>query len=149
MQLALGTLVVALFLVTLVATTVSKYKVSLSAQAFWICVAAVYFPVVPRLYVQTVGLSPRRLYQAFVEVGQRDTWRLVLSVRIKALYLFTVVIFLVSLGGFYARETGFTSLIMFGSQFRDRALPAVRSEPHYIHENTSSYDGAVLRAARP
>ena len=141
-QIVIVTLVLGFFAITLMATAVSDYKVLLSAQAFWICVAAVYFPVIPRLYVLIVGLitshasgTAERLYHV-----QRATWEYVVSVRIKVFYLGAVAIFLVSIGGFYSHETGFTSLIVFGSEFQDRALPVLRSESLHVNEGTG-YDG--------
>ena len=144
-QLARGTLVVAFFCLTLIATTVSDYKVLLSTQTFWICVTAVYFPVIPRLYALTAGLSTRQLSGATKQIYRlslvlQTTWRLVVAVKIKVLYIVSVVLFLVSIGGFYSHETGFTSLIVFGSDFQDRALDSIRSESLYITEG-SGYDG--------
>jgi len=54
---------------------------------------------------------------------------------VAAIYVAAVVIFLVSIGRFHHKRTGFTSLIHFGSQFYDRTLRAVRYAPHDIgHE---------------
>ena len=53
-----------------------------------------------------------------------------------AVYVAAVVVFLVSIGRFYQKSTGFTSLIHFGSKFYDRTLPAVRYAPH-----ATAFDG--------
>jgi hypothetical protein len=56
-------------------------------------------------------------------------------------YLAAVVIFLVSVGRFYQKNTGFTSLIHFGSRFYDRTLPAVRYARHATAFDTWGDDG--------
>ena len=58
-----------------------------------------------------------------------------------ALSLAVVAFFIISVGSFHRRNTGFTVLIRFGDQFNDRALPAVRDAPHYVHFNSEGYDG--------
>jgi hypothetical protein len=47
-----------------------------------------------------------------------------------AVYLAAVLIFLVSVGRFYQKNTGFTTLIHFGGKFYYRTLPAVRYARH-------------------
>ena len=71
----------------------------------------------------------------------RPTLRTATSLRIKALYVLAVVIFLVSIGRYYDRDTGFTPLIIFGDTFDKQALPAVRAVPHYVHRDSGGYDG--------
>jgi len=56
-------------------------------------------------------------------------------------YLFTVALFLWSIGRFYDPSTGFTALIGFGETFAARTLPAVKTIPHHIVRQSSGYDG--------
>jgi hypothetical protein len=58
-----------------------------------------------------------------------------------AVYGAAVVVFLVSIGRFYHKNTGFTALIHFGSGFYDRTLPAVRYARHATAIDASGYDG--------
>ena len=58
-----------------------------------------------------------------------------------AVYVAAVVFFLVSMGRYYHKVTGFTSLIHFGDKFYDRALPAVRYVPHEIGIDDWGDDG--------
>ncbi|MEE8130645.1 MAG: hypothetical protein V3T48_10170 [Vicinamibacterales bacterium] len=71
----------------------------------------------------------------------RPTLRTATSLGTKALYVLAVVIFLVSIGRYYDRDTGFTQLIIFGDTFDEQALPAVRAVPHYVHRDSGGYDG--------
>lgn len=57
------------------------------------------------------------------------------------LYVASVVLFLVSIGHFHRKNTGFTYLIDFGDQFDPQKLPAVKAAPHYTHVNSPGYDG--------
>lgn len=57
-----------------------------------------------------------------------------------ALYAVIVVLFLAAVARFHDPETGFTTLIVFGEQFQERALPALRALPHRVYEG-SGYDG--------
>jgi len=57
------------------------------------------------------------------------------------LYVVLAVFFLYGISGFYAKHTGFTSLIRFGEQFYLRTLPAVRYAPHVTMVNSPGYDG--------
>ena len=113
-QTALGIVVLLFFFTILVLAAVSEYKLLLSVQAFLVCLAILYSPIFSQLSV----------------LG-----------RVQALYMATLVMFLVSVSSFHRPETGFTSLINFGDQFRDRALPAVRVVAHHVNENSSGYDG--------
>ncbi len=56
-------------------------------------------------------------------------------------YAATVAVFLASLIQFHHRNTGFTLLIGFGDQFEKIRLPAVSDAPHYVHYQSSGYDG--------
>jgi hypothetical protein len=58
-----------------------------------------------------------------------------------ALYIAVVVVFLISIRHFYQKNTGFTSLIHFGSKFYDRTLPAVRYARHAISLDDWGDDG--------
>jgi hypothetical protein len=51
------------------------------------------------------------------------------------------VVLLASVAQYYHRHTGFTSLIGFGDQFEEARLPAVKDAPHYVHYQSSGYDG--------
>ena len=62
------------------------------------------------------------------------------SPRFMPLYVLAIVIFLFSVGRFYDRDTGFTSLIAFGDTFDALALPVVRAVPHHVYED-AGYDG--------
>lgn len=55
-------------------------------------------------------------------------------------YVAAVAVFLLSIWQFHDQKNGFTSLIRFGQQFADRALPAVRAAPHALTES-GGYDG--------
>jgi len=57
------------------------------------------------------------------------------------LYLAAVAFFIIAIGSFHRRNTGFTVFIRFGDQFSEKALPAVRDAPHYVHFNSAGYDG--------
>lgn len=57
------------------------------------------------------------------------------------LYIAVVVVFLVSIKHFYQKNTGFTSLIHFGSVFHDRTLPAVRDARHAVAFDALGDDG--------
>ncbi len=67
---------------------------------------------------------------------------------IASLYALTALVFLASIWQFREPQNGFTRFIWFGEQFHERVLPAVRSVPHHLHEQ-SGYRRPVLRAARP
>jgi hypothetical protein len=51
-----------------------------------------------------------------------------------------VMLVLSSVARFYEPETGFTALVMFGSAFEPRAVPALREVPHAV-DSTYGYDG--------
>jgi hypothetical protein len=56
-------------------------------------------------------------------------------------YAATIAVFLASLVQHYHRNTGFTALIGFGDQFEKVRLPAVLDAPHFVHYQSSGYDG--------
>ena len=56
-------------------------------------------------------------------------------------YVAAVAVFLVSVARYHHRNTGFTSLICFGDEFEKVRLPAVADAPHYVHYQSSGYDG--------
>ena len=56
-------------------------------------------------------------------------------------YAASVVVFLASLAQYCHRNTGLTELIGFGDQFEQVRLPAVYDAPHYVHYQSSGYDG--------
>ena len=58
-----------------------------------------------------------------------------------ALYAGVVILFLVSIGRYYHRNTGFTTLIHFGDQFSDRVLPVVRYTRHAPSREELGGDG--------
>ena len=60
---------------------------------------------------------------------------------VAAVYVAAVVVFLVSIGRFHQKNTGFTSLIHFGGRFYDRTLPAVRYARHTISLDDWGDDG--------
>jgi hypothetical protein len=57
-----------------------------------------------------------------------------------ALYIAAVLFWLLPIGEMHRRLTGYTILIRFGGEFRDRQMPALRDVPHYLHAD-SGYDG--------
>ena len=73
---------------------------------------------------------------AKAKVGKpRTSWILWL------VYVAALVTFAVSILSFYNSGTGFTSLIRFGDQFQEQALPAIQEAPHFVEENSFGYDG--------
>jgi hypothetical protein len=66
------------------------------------------------------------------------------------IYVLFVLFFLVELTGFYHQGQGFTSMIVFGTQFQPRALPEVRSMSLHLIEGPG-YDGQFYAqlAVRP
>lgn len=69
---------------------------------------------------------------------------------VSALYVASVVLFLGLMAGFYRPGLGFTSMILFGTTFQGRALPAVNAMPRY-YVIGDGYDGQFYAqlAARP
>ena len=117
----MATLVLAFLAAVLVTSWVSQYELLLSTSTFMLCVGIVYYPAL------------WQVSEALV--------RLIVRNRVRLLYVLAVALFLVSMAGYYEPDNGFTSLIRFGDQFEDRALPAVRSTAHHVLENSSGYDG--------
>ena len=130
-HMALAPLVLLFLTAALVAPVVSDYAVLVAAHTFLLCVVVLYCPALVQLDGVLLHTSPawRR-----VRAGVRAR-------RLQLLYLGSIGLFVVSMAGFYEPEYGLTSLIRFGDQFHDRALPAVRAVPHHIMENSSGYDG--------
>ena len=74
-------------------------------------------------------------------MGARVRWGRAAPRAVTLLYAATVVVFLVSVGRFYQRTTGFTTLIYFGDQFESGQLPAVADVLHVVHYKSPGYDG--------
>lgn len=135
-QVAVCGIVVMLFVTTLMLTTASTFKVLLSAHTFWLCLAALYSPVLIDIFARTrPGLGRLSRWAILTSLGSY-----LVAARVKALYVAAVGLFLLSVLGFYEPATGFTSLINFGVQFQEDALPALRAVPHYV-DDSPGYDG--------
>ena len=128
----LTAVVLILFFIVLILPMVSQFKVLLSVSAICVCVAVLYLPVSIPL-ARHAGHALWRMYPAALRFWAR--------VRIRTLYGAVVVLFLISVGGFYSSETGFTYFIDFGDRWAARALPDVQAVPHYIREGSPGYDG--------
>jgi hypothetical protein len=65
-------------------------------------------------------------------------------------YILAVLVFVLGIANFYHRGQGFTSLIVFGTQFQPRALPEVRAMSLHLIEGPG-YDGQFYAqlAVRP
>jgi hypothetical protein len=114
-------LVLLLFVSMLVSAVFTKYKVLLSRETFFICLAILYSaPVVHG--VHRLGAVPYRRWAPFLP------------------HAAVVAMVLWSVGQFYSPDTGFTSLIRFGEEFEQSAVPALRRLPHAV-EPGSGYDG--------
>ena len=131
MYVAMASLVLLFLTAILIAPVVSDYAVLLAAQSFVLCTVVLYYPALVRMDAILRHASP----------PLRRAWAGVRSRRVQMLYLGAIVLFIVSMAGFYEPENGLTSLIRFGDQFDDQALPAVRAVPHHVMENSSGYDG--------
>ncbi len=57
------------------------------------------------------------------------------------LWLSAVAVFYVSMRQYHHRRTGFTMLILFGDEFYDRSLPALKKIPHFTYPSSAGYDG--------
>jgi hypothetical protein len=68
----------------------------------------------------------------------RVRWARVLIV---ALYVAAVLLFLQSTRQYYHKSMGFTELILFGDQFYEQGLPALRGAPHFVYQRSPGYDG--------
>ena len=79
-QTALGILVLIFFFTTLVLAMVSKYKVLLSVETFWLCVATLYSPVL--VQACTLGrCALKRLYRVAIDDGVPSLLRLFVRAR--------------------------------------------------------------------
>jgi hypothetical protein len=113
-----------LFVLTLAANTFSPYKILLTLETFLLgCVV---------LYAEPVA----RVWQRVRPV----TFRTISIVTPVLPHLTIAAIVLWSVAQFYRPATGFTSLILFGSQFELTAVPALRAVPHHVDPG-SGYDG--------
>ena len=130
-HMVMAPLVVLFLTAVLVAPWVSDYSVFLATHTFLFCTLGLYYPALARMAAIVRHSSPTL----------RRAWVLVRSRRIQLLYLVSLVLFIASIAGFHEPEYGLTSLIRFGDQFQDQALPAVRAIPHHVMENSSGYDG--------
>lgn len=65
-----------------------------------------------------------------------------LGAPIRVAYLAAALGFLVCVGEFYNRHTGFTSLISIGDLLDSSKVTALRETPHHVYESTPGYDGA-------
>ena len=130
-HLVMAPLVLLFLTAALVAPWVSDYAVLLAAHTFLLCAVVLYYPALERMDAILRGASP----------ALRRSWAGVRSRRVQLLYLGSLVLFIASMARFHEPETGLTSLIRFGDQFHDQALPAVRAVPHHVMENSSGYDG--------
>lgn len=116
--------VVALFAAALAADQFSQYRILLSLTTFFICAAYLYLDPLLRL-----ARAARPTLRATVP-----------AVEPYLPHVAAVALILFSLGQFYDRDKGFTSLIVFGEDFEQWALPAVRALPHELNVG-SGYDG--------
>ena len=114
--------VLLLFAVTLLADTFTPFKVLLSPKTSLLCAAVLYADLLDRAW---------RLW-----------WQTSLSRRLLPVlpHAAVAVVFLWNVEQAYRPGTGFTSLILFGEQFRDRALPVLQRVPHEVVPG-AGYDG--------
>jgi hypothetical protein len=116
-----GGLVLLLFVSMLLSAALTRYKVLLSRDTFFICLGILYSaPVVHS--VQRFRAVPYRRWVPFLP------------------HAAVIALVLWSVGQFYSPDTGFTSLIRFGEEFEQTAIPALRRLPHAV-EPGSGYDG--------
>jgi len=138
LETSLISIIVAFFCLIWLIPTVSPYKVLLSWSALLICLGVLYLPVVipgvQRLWRGCVTLW--HLMLNFYHARKSSLTRIGLRTLCGGL----VALFLVSVSGFYATETGFTSLILFGERYEAQALPTVKALPHYV-DSSPGYDG--------
>ena len=117
-------LVVLLFTATLAAAQLSQYRILLSATTFVICAAILYLEPLVRL--------ARASRPALRATAPR--------VEPYLPHLAAVALILWSVGQFHHPDTGFTSLIVFGEDFEQHAMPSLRAVPHALNKG-SGYDG--------
>jgi hypothetical protein len=117
-------LVLALFGIAMLSSAVSRYRVVFAVHTFFLLVALVYADVLLAAAAR-ISSGLLRVIRTAAPVAPHAA--------LVAFILFSVV-------QTYRSDTGFTSLIGFGSEFEHRALPALRETPHVVHEG-SGYDG--------
>jgi hypothetical protein len=117
-------LVVALFAAAMLSPVVSRYRVLLSLDTFLVLAAILYFDPLVRVAARIMPTSASATGKASQV----------------APHVALVVLILSSVAKVYEPGTGFTPLIVFGSDFEGRALPALRATPHSVVEG-SGYDG--------
>ncbi len=61
---------------------------------------------------------------------------------VRLAYVIGVAVFLLCVGEFYHRNTGFSSLISIGDMLNDSKVTALRQSPHHVYEGSPGYDGA-------
>ena len=135
---SLISIIVGFFCLTWLIPIVSPYKVLLAWSALLICLGVLYLPVVipgvQRLWRGFVILW--HLTLNFYHARKRSLTRIGLRMLCGGL----VALFLVSVSGFYATETGFTSLILLGERYEAQALPTVKALPNFV-DSSPGYDG--------
>jgi hypothetical protein len=102
--------VLTLFAAVLLVEMFTQYRVLLSPATFFLCFVLLYADPLTRVTGR---------YQLHVGV---------------------LVVVLWGVGQFYRHGTGFTSLILFGDVFAERALPALQRTSHHVEEGFG-YDG--------
>ena len=117
-------LVLLLFAVSLLADTLSGYRVVFLLETFLLLTALLYLEPLTRLW----GMGRSHVYAVLPRVAPYFPHAAVLS------------LVLWSVGQFYQPDTGFTSLIMFGDQFESSASPHLQRTPHAV-DRGSGYDG--------
>ena len=128
---AMASLILLFLTAVLIAPLVSDYAVLIAPHTFLLCTVVLYYPALVHMDAILQRASPLL----------RRVWTGIRSRRVHVLYLGAIVLFIVSMARFHEPKHGLTSLIRFGDQFHDQALPAVRAVPHHIMENSSGYDG--------
>ena len=117
-------LVLLVFAATLLAQHFSSYKILLLPDTFILCVAVLYAEPLWRLWKR----------------AQPHVFRLVPEVAPYLPHVAVASIVLWGVGQLYRPATGFTTLIVFGEDFKETELPALRDVPHHL-EAGIGYDG--------
>jgi hypothetical protein len=106
----------ALFVLVLIADSVSQFRIVISLRMFLVAIAILYVELMRKT---AIALSPYRKF---------------------ALHVVAVCLFFSGIARYYEPGTGFTSLIAIGTTFEPRFTEEFRAAPHYVHQN-SGYDG--------
>jgi hypothetical protein len=114
--------VLLLFAAAMLSSMVSRYRVLLSLDTFILLAAILYFDPL------------RRVAARIIPTSQRLTGR---AAQV-APHVALVVLIISSVAKVYEPGIGFTALIVFGSEFEGRALPALRATPHSVVEGPGS-----------